>query len=881
LRERLGVLVLVLLVGAVPSALAQTTDTTLVAEAPDYASTVLTDAWDYTQSTDFPADLRDLTIGVDTVQHDDDGTAYWETRGVDTPDGWYVTLMWMAYPQGGDDPGALPDDRDGVTNPLDADRFTQLSMRIWTQKDTTARLEWFGCREYTDACRGSMVLNLKQGWNTIIRPIVNDGPSVLPRPWSGDILGLRLSGPDDVKLPFHLDWLRIHAPGEVVTVPSDVGLLRYDTDMDPNNNFVGPDYASVPAYGELPPGEDVETGAFPPGTYNIFEDGRYLRTVRVDPLPQPRILDPDRAGGQDYASVILDDPWDFSGPDDVVSVRNAYNVTYDGRVVAGTNANNDPYLVLPLAPSGLDPVHFHRLTVTTRYDGPFNLDDSPEGGLGGTHGRMIWRTPLHPSSGCRAFSDGRELVFFTDRQTYTYDLADTSDDPIFHTTAEPNQDPSSCPDMKPDLTWTAGPVSYLRFDPNEAPSAYRWYVDDLRLAADDAADPTFDITWKDLAAVPRTQATVRLDDDRSGFDGEVLWSGAPGPGTASLTFDATDRLPVSYWVNVTLQTPDGRTGRTYASGPLQVSPRIAGSDRVATAITLSEQTFRSGAPTAVVASSTTFPDALAAGQLATALGGPLLLTPPSALDGRVGKELDRLGVQRVVIAGGRAALSDAVELALRDRVPDVERLGGADRYATAGLLAEAALARWGQTRPDRLVLATGTAFPDALAAGPWVGHAHLPLLLSHPEYVSESTAEAIARLDPKEIVVVGGPAALSDDVVTSLAAGRPWSRIAGTDRFATASKLADAAVAAGASSTDVLIVTGQNFPDALAAGPIAVARGGLLLLTGQDRVPGDTAAWLKSGRDRWTSWRVVGGPATVPFATVRSLQAAAGLPVTP
>ena len=70
--------------------------------------------------------------------------------------------------------------------------------------------------------------------------------------------------------------------------------------------------------------------------------------------------------------------------------------------------------------------------------------------------------------------------------------------------------------------------------------------------------------------------------------------------------------------------------------------RVAGSDRVATAIALSQRSFRS-APAVVIARSDAYADALAAAPLAGKLHAPVLLTPPSSLDGRVADEVARLG----------------------------------------------------------------------------------------------------------------------------------------------------------------------------------------------------------------------------------------------
>ena len=63
----------------------------------------------------------------------------------------------------------------------------------------------------------------------------------------------------------------------------------------------------------------------------------------------------------------------------------------------------------------------------------------------------------------------------------------------------------------------------------------------------------------------------------------------------------------------------------------------------------------------------------------------------------------------------------------------------------------------------------------------------------------------------------------------------PTTRIAGADRFATAVEIAKAGFPTTAPV--VFLATGLNYPDALAAGPVAAKLGGPLLLTLPDQLP--------------------------------------------
>jgi putative cell wall-binding protein len=105
-------------------------------------------------------------------------------------------------------------------------------------------------------------------------------------------------------------------------------------------------------------------------------------------------------------------------------------------------------------------------------------------------------------------------------------------------------------------------------------------------------------------------------------------------------------------------------------------------------------------------------------------------------------------------------------------------------------------------------------------------------------------------------------------VVATPAQAVTATRLAGPDRYATA-------VAASRSSFApdvpvVFVVTGTNFPDALASGPAAAARRGPVLLVDRDRVPAATAEELT--RLRPAEVVVVGGTSSVSDAVARDLE---------
>ncbi|AXH95332.1 cell wall-binding repeat-containing protein [Ornithinimicrobium avium] len=287
--------------------------------------------------------------------------------------------------------------------------------------------------------------------------------------------------------------------------------------------------------------------------------------------------------------------------------------------------------------------------------------------------------------------------------------------------------------------------------------------------------------------------------------------------------------------------------------------RIAGLDRYATAARVSEQ-FAPGVRTVYVASGRNFPDALAAAARAGSLGGPVLLVRPDSVPAATRVALQRLDPRTVVVAGGTTAVSAGVESTLRGLVPDavVSRRAGADRYGTAARIAAA------YRSADVVYVAAGTNFPDALAGAARAADHRAPVLLVRQGSLPAVTASQLERLAPDRIVLLGGTSAVSRAVERQLRAYGTVERVAGDDRYDTAARLSQEL----ATSQDVFVATGLDWPDALAGAARAGATGSPLLLVRTGRIPAVTWAEL----DRLDPGRVIVlGGTTVISGTVVDL----------
>lgn len=299
---------------------------------------------------------------------------------------------------------------------------------------------------------------------------------------------------------------------------------------------------------------------------------------------------------------------------------------------------------------------------------------------------------------------------------------------------------------------------------------------------------------------------------------------------------------------------------------LTATGRLAGRGREHTAAAVARAGFPDGSAEAVIAAGTDYPDALAGGPLAAVLDAPLLLANPTGVADVTMSALDELGVDRVTVLGGEAAVpAEAVEQ-LEDAGHRVQRVAGTTRFSTAA--AVAARVDGDGTSPlttRRVVLASGLGFADALVAAAPAGMLEAPILLAAPDQLPGATAAALAGLDPDELVVVGGTAALSEAVATEAgkAADAPVTRLSGPTRFATARAINewaedevrddfDQILDGGLVDEGLIVARGDQFPDALAGGPLGAVRRQLLMIVPpwDVRADADTAAYLDRRSDR-------------------------------
>ncbi len=414
-----------------------------------------------------------------------------------------------------------------------------------------------------------------------------------------------------------------------------------------------------------------------------------------------------------------------------------------------------------------------------------------------------------------------------------------------------------------------------------------------------------------------------------------------GAGTYPVDATYTPATPSSSVTSIAYAS--SASGTKYFTVTVPTATRIYGSTPDATAAQELETVYpgtqgdcpgSAGGRPVVLATDEHYPDALAASYLEKWLGTGMLLTPTTSLSAATLTALRVEGITDVYVVGGPLAVStsDVSELestyvyecggtTRTDSHLTVFRIAGETEYTTAADIAETpgpgfprsvdlrgAYGAYNDTIGSSspapptgarrtAILASGAEFQDAEAAATLAYAGGFPLLLTTPTSLSPQALSAIDALGITQVVLMGGPLAVSDAVVTSLVAyGVSVVRVAGTDYTGTAVELADMELGSttahrglGWSATrGVTVARGDFYTDGL-AGAVVAAHGGttggdpepMLLAESPTSVGSDLTAFLEeAGADgidgdgtRVTRITVLGGPLALSTAVVDAMVA--------
>lgn len=259
--------------------------------------------------------------------------------------------------------------------------------------------------------------------------------------------------------------------------------------------------------------------------------------------------------------------------------------------------------------------------------------------------------------------------------------------------------------------------------------------------------------------------------------------------------------------------------------------------------------------TAVLVRDDDYPDALVAGPLAANYNAPILMTPTKQVPRRVVNALRTHGFTKVILVGNPGAISAGAASQLQNAGFQVQRLGGQDRYRTAGVVADHLLAARGRDKSD-VYLATGVDYPDALSASS-AAIKNVGVVLLTPRRTVDGTSQGwMNSAKAAKVVAVGGPAVAAAEKSVHLD-----EKQVGFDRYETAEKVASAYFPPNPGR--IAVATGKDFPDATLAASLTARTGSPLVLTRPDTLTQPTTQFLARNRASVRKVDVVGGKAAV------------------
>ncbi|MGH9163525.1 MAG: hypothetical protein ACRD2X_26510 [Vicinamibacteraceae bacterium] len=610
------------MIAATPAARAQSLSvdgatSVTVGSAEDYATSVMGDPWDFDQTLDHVYMLEQLQ-----------GSESWQDIPVVSGGVFRATARSSAptlYMLFEGMPGAVNRlEKTGMRHPIDTRRFVQLSFRMRRSAPPRSE-ELIGAQYLTGVPRGAATHGVEQG--SAAGGAGPDSRGVNQSPLSQQsstgwhlykiLLDRRLAAPFSAGQPWNatgiarslylglgsglaattieIDWVRLTERGRTVRLSwsglgggvtltarhAQTGDIVQIHPEDTSETTFPDESAYAWDYGYLPPGRWTVTAASGARQSNAV-------TVDIAPAPVVTVLDPDEAGGRDFAETVLADGWDLTNAQDVRHGRlwQTVDAAFGADGMTGTSNGNNPAVIFaddwddpPGTELVIDGDRFHRLSFTLEYDHKeLGINDA----LGNTWGgiaRVIWRE--------RNSTDGTYtqthafIVYDGWARTYSFDLKTLRAGSQGSYDTEICHQPGACEARRP---W-GGEIATFSIDPYEAETPRRFRLANVRLAEDDQpnANGFFTVRWRLSSAlftsgeISLRPAAVNLyyDTDTNPASGRVRFASGVDASAGAYVWHAGGLPPGLYYVYVEVGDGIQRSGR-YSTGPLRIGSGYPG-----------------------------------------------------------------------------------------------------------------------------------------------------------------------------------------------------------------------------------------------------------------------------------------------------------------
>ena len=326
---------------------------------------------------------------------------------------------------------------------------------------------------------------------------------------------------------------------------------------------------------------------------------------------------------------------------------------------------------------------------------------------------------------------------------------------------------------------------------------------------------------------------------------------------------------------------DGASGGRYileADASVEVNPyrafRVFGNTRYKTSIKIADMLKAvlgvDQFDTMVLVSGEGFADGLSASTLADALQAPILTTDGKASRYNAANAyiLENLAPGGTVyVIGGENAIPEEAVAGLSS--VHCVRLAGNTRYLTNMAVFDECRRLYPGAKGE-VIIATGTSFPDSLSvsstgAGLFLVNGEKGTLTAKQKDYLADLAEAGFNF-----TIVGGTNAISEELEAAIedCVGQDAYRIAGSTRYKTSAAIAEEYFRR---ARMMIVCYGDNFPDALCAGPLGAALRAPVVLTKSGNTSAINAAKTYASDHDIHYGVVLGGPGLVSDADVRAI----------
>ena len=316
-----------------------------------------------------------------------------------------------------------------------------------------------------------------------------------------------------------------------------------------------------------------------------------------------------------------------------------------------------------------------------------------------------------------------------------------------------------------------------------------------------------------------------------------------------------------------------------------VTKRLSGNDCFGTNLaTLKADVTENGLPKGIiVCTNTHYVDSLSAAALSGLLNYPIVIANGSEkqMSSTVKQSINVVtnsGKQKldVVILGGTGAISSGIESQLKayDSNGNCDRVYGSDGYDTNQKAYEYGKNKNGGWNTSEVLVATGSAYYDALGSGSYAASKKAFILLANP---SGNNAGMLSKINKGvKATICGGVSAVSSRIESSIKAkGCTINRIAGDDAYKTNIKFVQYSVKQGMKLEGAGVSTGTGYWDALGSSHILGASNSVMFLVSPtESLNQDAYNELKNSKETITKTRIFGGSVAVTETTKQSISKA-------